>query len=260
MPQDSIKSVTDLFNDSLAMATTSYTPQNTSLVPTMTPDTFLYGILAVIFFYFVLPVAVRFKKSREVDPTAITIQTMAKSIAAIEIKLNDSVKPGMLDEALSIKKFHNAIKFSMLQCISLYHERLRKNHILRDRHIVLGRYHRGGEEISGKLYVDLNGYTCMTNGRKLSGFLNTNGGDLLFHRITEELFENHLAQAKEQSSFLNEEDVESALDRFTSIIISEAKKWMQNDKKNLISAWDDIESKVKFILEADEIEYLTEES
>ncbi len=170
-------------------------------------------------------------------------------------KVHDSTKFGLSDEHLSVKTFHTSIQYSMLCMISLYHERVRKNNI-KDRHLVLGRYHRGGSSVSGTLYVALNSHTCVINGRKLSGFLNNNGADLLFARISEELFDNHVRKANNGETELTEEDIEGALDRFSSIAIGCFKRWINNDKLTLTKQWDDIETKIRFILKSDEIEYL----
>ena len=168
-----------------------------------------YGYWAILIFV-LIPMGGWIKRLLSEDPVhedvkilVSSVATLVDSMKVLNNKVAESIKPGLLDEHLAIKKFHSVIKYSMLQMISLYHERLRKNNILKDRHLVHGRYLRGGDEVSGKLYVDLNGYTCLVNGRKMSGFLNNQGGDTLFHRITEELFENHLKKT-EQKSFLNE--------------------------------------------------------
>ena len=170
-------------------------------------------------------------------------------------KVNDSTKFGLSDEHLSVKTFHTSIQYSMLCMLSLYHERVRKNNI-KDRHLVLGRYHRGASSVSGALYVALNSHTCVVNGRKLSGFLENHGAELLFLRISEELFDNHVRKSNGGGTELTEEDIEGALDRFSSIAIGCVKRWINNDKLTLAKQWFDIEDKIRFILKSDEIEYL----
>jgi len=197
--------------------------------------------------------------SKRTDETSTNIILSLEGIHEYQLqmikKVNDSIKYGLSDETLTIKTFSTALQYSMLRMISMYHERIRKNNI-KDRPLILGRYHRGGSRVSGELYVALNGHTCVVNGRKLSGFLNNNGADVLFGRIAEELFNNHVKRATDGHQELNEEDIESALERFSSIVLGGVKRWIHNDKLTLNKQWDKMDEKIKFILDSDEIEFL----
>lgn len=196
------------------------------------------------------------KKSEEANTsTMLSLEGVHEYQLKMIEKVENSTQYGLSDETLTIKTFSTALQFSMLRMISMYHERIRKNNI-KERSLILGRYHRGGARVSGELYVALNGHTCVVNGRKLSGFLNNNGADVLFIRISEELYNNHVKKATEGFQELNEEDIESALERFTSIVLGAVKRWIHNDKLTLNNQWDKIDNKIKFILDSDEIEFL----
>jgi hypothetical protein len=232
-------------------------PQQMSLDSLVT-----YGYWA-IFFFILLPLGGWIKRFFSKDPvleearkqTVILNEVLSQQTAILR-QISNVEKEGMLGEAKCMKQFHTSTKFAFLLMISKYHERIRKNGLSSEtRHNVLGRYQWCAEEVSGKFYVDLNGYTCKINGRTLSGFLNSQGGDMLFNRIAEQLFDNHWKISKKDPTALNEEDVELAMDRFVSIVLGSAKKWMGNDKKTLEKAWDKLEPKLVFSLEAEEIEF-----
>ena len=214
-------------------------------------------IYTVIGTQILIPLGSFIKKKLTKDPIKDVIKKIEKDISKIKNDLELNSQSGALDDVSVIKVYNSHLRLLMLRLLSLYHERTRLNHIRTERHRVLKRYELASQDISSKFFTELESFTCRSNKKKLSGFLNNSGGEIFVREISTELFLLQEAISLEnQEKIVSIKDIEDSFERYVSIISSKVKKWIDNDTLTLDAVWDDIEDKISFYTIPADIEIL----
>jgi len=207
---------------------------------------FIYTILAT---QVLLPLGVRVNKwiTDKKDSVPDTLKDINASLTEIKTGIALNSKSGALDDDSVTHVYRTALKLLMLRLMSLYTERTRLNHIASERHRVVRRYEIAAEVLSTKLYSELEIFTCNANGRKLSGFLNNSGGELLVKAICDELFQVQEAiHMKNDDMSVNVEDIEASLERYIDTILTRVKRWVADDTESLDKNWVKISEDITF--------------
>lgn len=132
---------------------------------------------------------------------------------------------GTLDEKLALNIFATTVHKQHLVALCFYNLRVDSNGIETSRHTILARYGRKAEEVAGKTYSQLSHY--YHDGRPLAHFF-SNFGEIYFHQVFESLFLSQELLYKNPAESHTLDDIEAALDRNVSRLMSAFRKWLRD--------------------------------
>ena len=178
-----------------------------------------------------------------------TQQTQETISTKVDMLLGDQV--GNLDYSLSLNLFGNYMHKQHLVALAFFNIRLRNNHIDTQRDVIRERYERKSLELGAKTYSQFGFYSF--NNIPLSVFFESEAVSVSYFKIVmDELFSAHERITKNDGLTL--EDIEGALDRQLSKLMTSFKNWMENPQKKFS---DDLHgSHYKMWTSPKEIEYL----
>lgn len=132
---------------------------------------------------------------------------------------------GTLDDTLALNIFASTIHKQHLVALCFYNLRVASNGMETSRQTILARYGRKAEEVAGKTLGQLSHY--YHDGQQLSHFF----GDystIYFHQIFDDLFVAQETSYKNPGESYSLEDIEAALDRNVSRLMSAFRKWIRD--------------------------------
>ena len=132
---------------------------------------------------------------------------------------------GTLDEKLALNTFASTVHKQHLTALCFYNLRVSANGIDTNRHAIVSRYSRKSEEVSGKTNAQLSHY--FHDGYPLSHFFG-GFGHIYFRQVFDSLFLAHEALYKTPDDAYTLEDIEAALERNVSRLMSAFKKWLHD--------------------------------
>lgn len=138
----------------------------------------------------------------------------------IDVLLGEHV--GTLDDSLALNIFASTMDKQHLVAISFYNLRVYSNGMETNRPTIMARYMRKAEEISGKTINQLGHY--FHDGHKLSTFIESYSM-IYFRQVMTSLF-NAQESIYAESDTVTLEDIEAALDRNVSRLITAYRKWL----------------------------------
>lgn len=140
----------------------------------------------------------------------------------IDVLLGEHV--GTLDDNLALNIFASTMDKQHLVAISFYNLRVYSNGLETNRTTIMARYMRKAEEIAGKTINQLGHY--YHDGQKLSAFIESYSM-IYFRQVMTSLF-NAQESIYEETDSISLEDIEAALDRNVSRLITAYRKWLSD--------------------------------